>query len=111
MCRDCKKGVNLKVALSCGHQLCRNCLMQFVHEKLLEEQPYEYSASCSACSEVVRISTFPVFLESITLDCGCEWTEIGEKHACIQRFDGSSLCECRQSHLLEVQQKTYSLLC
>ena len=89
ICRDCLDGINQKALLNCGHNVCAYCLDRFVAVYFENELPYEYSDYCSTCKTKERLGmNYWIKLESISLECGCNWNIIGTKIEDFMKFDG-----------------------
>lgn len=90
ICKDCIKGDKAKGVLNCGHSVCSDCLTQFAANYFANNKPFRHCAFCSTCKRIDRLSTYFSIdtLESITLECGCKWTEFGTKINNIIHFNG-----------------------
>jgi len=60
-----------KAQLKCGHVVSKKCLLIFVLKSFLKKKQYEYFCLCLLCNTNKK-------LQSLILDCGCTWINIGE---------------------------------
>lgn len=48
--------LNAKAELTCGHSVCKECLVQFVMEKFFTEERYGHQVTCKICKEERKLS-------------------------------------------------------
>jgi len=58
--------------LECGCKIDKNQLVKYVLRLLLREREYKYKYFCTRCKKLTK-------LKSLTLDCGCIWTNFNTK--------------------------------
>lgn len=90
-CRGCLKPIKSKVELNCDHTVCKNCLIVFAFSAFVKKDPYQLSCFCPTCNEVSELKSF-------VLDCGCEWTKIGESVDYVEEADKIDCGKCEEDH-------------
>eukprot|EP00826_Nyctotherus_ovalis_P041990 TRINITY_DN4281_c0_g1_i12.p1 TRINITY_DN4281_c0_g1~~TRINITY_DN4281_c0_g1_i12.p1 ORF type:complete len:620 (-),score=78.64 TRINITY_DN4281_c0_g1_i12:166-1995(-) len=88
--KECKDCVAKKEAqLVCGHDVCKECLIEYVAELFLKKCAYDHSYLCPLCNKVEELNFF-------TLDCKCRW--INFKEGLLKMKQGT----CHKGHPLSL---------
>jgi len=79
-CTKCSGKIPRSVKLSCGHVICKDCLIEYVLNKFFYDRLYQYCFDCSKCKKLCHLT-------SLQLDCDCVEVQLREESKAIKKCE------------------------